>query len=102
MVRYTTAMEHIEKMEASTGNEASKTSLTQTPISIPHRPRLHIDTTRPRRRPDALRESLRTMESDTVCGEDSHKRDEHAGGAERRESCERGLCADVEGAAAGI
>jgi len=42
------------------------------------------------------------MESDTVCGEDPDKRDEHAGRAERRESCECGLCAHVEGAAAGV
>ena len=82
MVRYTTAVKHIEKMEASTVNEASKTSLTQPSISIPNRPRLHIDTTRSRRRPDALREGVRTLESDTVCGEDPDKRDEHARGAE--------------------
>lgn len=42
------------------------------------------------------------MVTNSECREDLDQRDEYAGGAERRESCECGSGQDVEGAAARV
>ena len=65
------------------GDIARGRNFADTAFSLPQRPRLHIDPTPPRRRPEPLRTSLGAVESDSKRGEDSHLGDEHARGAER-------------------
>ena len=57
--------------------------------SLPHRPRLHLHPAPPGGRPEPLRASVGAVVADPERGEDPHQRDEHAGGAERREPRER-------------
>jgi len=70
--------------------------------SLPHRPSLHLDPARAGRRPEPLRAGERAVEPDPERGEDPDQRDEHAGGAERREPRECRGGEDVEGAEGGV
>lgn len=70
--------------------------------SLPNRPRLHLHPARPRRRPQPLRDRLGALVAHPVRREDPDQRDEHAGGAERRESREHRGGEDVEGAEGGV
>lgn len=63
--------------------------------SVSERSCLHLDLARTRRRPQPLRASLRTLESDPERGEDSDLCDEHDRGAQRREPGERRRGEDV-------
>jgi len=57
---------------------------------------MHIDPAPARRRPTPVRASVRAVVADSERGEDPHQRDEHAGRAERRESCKYRCSEDVE------
>ena len=63
--------------------------------SIQQRRSLYIDPAPARRRPDAVRASIRALVADPERREDLDQRDEHAGRAERREPGEYRCCEDV-------
>ena len=70
--------------------------------SLPLGPRLHFHPARAGRRPAPLREGVGAVEPDTERGEDLDQRDEHVGGAERREPGEHRGGEDVAGEEGGV